>query len=385
MKRRAILGIVLAGSATFAILGVATVRALTRAPATVTVSDAAAFARAIADREQAMTVRLAPGYYPSIDIIRKKDDPGPPLTVESADPNSRAVIGELDVANAAGVTLKHVDFERRAGQVGSRYIAIFRSAQGARLISSRFRGPLGGVPQPHEYGLMLRNSDDVRVEGSEFSGLRYGIGFIGGDRMAIVRNEFRDMQTDGIRGEGANDLLIAGNVIGDFSPAKGDHADGIQLWTNNQKTVNRRIVIRGNLVTRGKGAFIQGIFVRDTKSQLPLEDVEIANNLIVGGSFNGIALMSARNGVIRDNIVVGYPDQQSWIRLSANQGTRMTGNRSTRYVQQKSEGIVESGNSTIRQTRDARRINALISTWAAGNRDLNRNGRYLRELLAEGR
>lgn len=379
MKRRAILA--LTGGAALTFSGIAAVAALTPKSNIAIVSDTAAFDRAIAGRKTAMTVRLAPGYYPLLRIWRKPGDPGPPLIVESADPKSRAVIGELDVAHASDVTIKNLDFERRDAQTGGKYVASFRNAPHAKVISSRFRGTLSGMPA-YTYGVMLRESSDARVERSEFSGLRFGVGFIGGDRMAIVSNEFRDLQTDAIRGEGADDLLIAGNVIGDFYPVKGDHPDGIQLWTNNQKKVNRRIVIRGNLVMRGKGAIIQGIFVSDTRSKLPFEQVEIAGNLIVGSMYNGIAVLSARDIVVRDNIVQAYPDQQSWIRLTDNRNTSMIGNRSTRFIQQRSEGIIERDNITLRQTRNSKEINKLIANWAVANSDLNRDGPYLREVLA---
>lgn len=351
----------------------------------ITVDTAEAFAAAANKARGPVTILLKPGYYAKIELIRKPNVPGATVQIASADPRNRAVIGELAVAYAPGTVVENVDFERRLGQQGRRYLAFFRDSPRSVIRHARFRGVLDGTPQPHEYALMLRECADCRVESSRFNGLRYGVGFFNADRLAILKNEIRDMQTDGIRGEGADDLVIAGNVIGDFHPAKGDHADGIQLWTNNQQKVNRRIVIRGNLVARGNGDFIQGIFVRDTKSQLPFEEVEIAGNLIVGGSYNGIALISARNITIRDNIVVGYPDQQSWIRLTGGHTARMTGNRATRFLRQKFDAVTEARNTTVRQTSDPKQINTLISNWAAGNRDLDHDGPYLRELLGNRR
>lgn len=381
MKRGALAGIVglaiMAGSGTVIWALADNVK-----PDVVTVASVDAVTQAIASARKPVTIRLQPGYYPKIEIIRQTGTSGQPVTIESADPRQRAVIGELTVAFAPSTIVRGVDFERQEGQEGRRYLAFFRSSPGARVIDAHFRGALdSATPQIQDYALMLRDSDDSRVEQSRFSGLRYGIGFYNADRLVVARNEIRDMQTDGIRGEGSDDLLIVGNVIGDFHPAPKDHADGIQLWTNNQTEPTRRITVRGNLIARGNGNFIQGIFIRDTFSKLPFEQLNISGNLVIGANYNAIAVLGAKGVTIANNIVAGYPDQKSWIRFTKAQDAHLEGNSATWYNRDDASQIQEARNVTRQATDRADEIRTMLAAWVTQNKDLDQSGPYIQHLL----
>jgi hypothetical protein len=342
----------------------------TTAAGVVVVGDVPALVQAIAVASRPITVRLKPGYYPRILIGGDTAPTSQPVTLESSDPHRRAIIGELLVHGAPSTVIRGVDFERQPGQEGGRNLALFEQSPRSHIVASAFRGQLDSPTQVKDHGLLLVGCDDARVEDSRFSGLRYGLGFYNADRLVVVRNEFYGMRTDGIRGEGADDLLIAGNVIADFHPADGDHPDGIQLWTNNQTQPTRGITIRGNIVARSSGSAIQGIFIRDTGGKLPFEDLDISKNLVIGPTFHGIAVYGARGLAISDNIVAGYPDYRSWIRLSDTRNVRLYRNSATQFVRVNSSHIDEKGNAARPPIVDREAVRAMISAWAATNADL---------------
>src|SRR3546814_12815157 len=62
-------------------------------------------------------------------------------------------------------------------------------------------------------------------------------------------------------------------------PAKGDHADGIQLWTAGTNAPSKNIEISSNLIVGKLGAQMQGIFVTDQSGgKLPYSGITIKNN-----------------------------------------------------------------------------------------------------------
>ncbi|MFM9827791.1 MAG: right-handed parallel beta-helix repeat-containing protein, partial [Sphingomonas sp.] len=179
--------------------------------------------------------------------------------------------------------------------------------------------------------LLIRNSENVSVTNSEFHDVWHGVSVLDNEGLVITGNYFHDIRTDGIRGGGNSDLVISNNVFTNFTPAEGDHPDAIQLWTSNTTEAASNILITGNIVVRGAGAAIQGIFIRDEVGTLPYKDVNITNNIVIGGLYNGISIGGVDGGVIANNLVLGQPGQASWIRASADTNLSIHDNIATGY------------------------------------------------------
>lgn len=295
-------------------------------------------------------IRLAPGAHPAAIIRNYAADRR--LVIESAQPEAPAVLAGLTIDRSQNVTIRNVvirppqlsvaaaatkgaDAQSASNVRGSNNITI----EGVTFEGSPTAGGMGNGT-----GMLLRGIRGVTVTACRFSHFRYGLAFLSGDGLKIERNEFHDLRTDAIRGGGADNLLIAGNVVSDLKPDDGDHPDGVQLWTVNEKRPARAITIRDNLIYRGKGGIIQGIFVRDNNLQIPFEDMEISGNMVVGSMYNGIAVQGARRLRIVDNEVIPEGGQKSWIRLNSGDEAVLANNRAAIYALKNNVRVEERKN-----------------------------------------
>lgn len=354
------------------------------------VSSAAELRRAVEEAEDGAVVLLAPGRYPQIALgnVRKAGT----VTIASADRSRPASIGRLMIRNSSGLVMRDVELAADASAVPVRPAANRdddddaaggadgnRPEQGprpaGRSLATRFpfmvveseritldrlyvHGPLDNLDAAHHISaMMLRSSKQITVSNSRFTALWHGIAMLDLDGAVIRNNEFSNIRTDGVRGGDVSNLQIVGNVFTDFRPVKADHPDGIQLWSTPKRVQMRNIVIRDNMVVRGKGSPTQGIFLRDVRNGRPFQNVEIRDNLVMGGLYNGIAVNGVDGGRIEDNEILNYADRKhSWLRVD-NSLAEVRRNRASRFLMTRST-VQEDGNRVEggSQKDEARRV-----------------------------
>jgi hypothetical protein len=333
---------------------------------------------ALANSSGVTEIKLRSGRYGDLIIAKRSA----PISIESIDPLHPASLTGVTIGGAHDVTLKNLAVERRVGEPLRAQLVMIRRSGKVVLDSMRIAAS-AEVDGGREYGVMIRDSEDIGIGGSRIGGMRYGIGMLNSRRIQIRDNEFRDLQTDGVRGGGVDDLVIANNVFGRFRPKPREHPDGIQLWSTNQKTPAKRIAIRNNLIVRDGGGITQGIFVRDTERQLPFEGLDIRGNMTIGTMYNGIAILGAVSAIVSDNDVIAFPDQKAWIRLQGVNGGELIKNRAPQFVQSENSGISASGNQTTLPSAD--QLASRIRQWLETHPDMAaRAGPYLRELTGQG-
>ena len=275
------------------------------------------------------------------------------VVIESKYPDQPAVFTNLQIHDSSGLTFRDVDFSLSL-VAGNIYPVLVMRSNDVRFDNVHVHGSLDDNPGNDGItGLMVRESRNVTVTNSEFEQLKWGIAHLDSRGLNFSDNAFHDLQTDGIRGGGSSDVLIAYNSFRDFYPAPGDHPDGIQFWTTNTTQAVRNIVVTGNEIVRGDGAYVQGIFFRDEVTTLPYENVTITNNIVIGGMYNGIMVDGGLNLTISGNTVVGLPDMNSWIRLQNVTNVWLEDNRSTHYIHSVNVNrLYQSGNETIARATD---------------------------------
>lgn len=223
-------------------------------------------------------------------------------------------------------------------------------------------GPLDNKAAAYRItALMVRNSKQVTISNSRFHNLRNGMGMLALDGIRVQNNEFTDIRSDGVHGGDISNAEISGNLFTDFHPAAADHPDAMQLWSTPRATTLENIAIHDNLVVRGGGQPMQGVFLRDVKNNMAFRNVEIRDNLVLGGLYNGIAVCCVTGGAIEGNQVVNYPDRpQSWIRINGSNGLTLRNNSASKFLVVGSE-VNQSGNRAEQHGR----INeaALIEAW----------------------
>ncbi|WP_066779928.1 right-handed parallel beta-helix repeat-containing protein [Sphingomonas sp. CCH5-D11] len=326
--------------------------------ATISVSSAAELMAAAAQARAGDTIALAAGTYDTVTLRNVKFDA--PVTITSATPGNPAEITGLKALGVENITFRNVVFADK--DASTAYDFEVKNAVGVSFDQVVIRGQDGEAGYQSN-AFMVRGSRDVSITNSEITHLRYGINMLDNSGVTIKGNYFHDMRADGFHGGGLSNVLVADNVFTDFHPEAGDHPDAIQFWTANQKVSAENITITGNVIHRGDGAAIQGIFMGDETDALPYKNVTISDNLVVGGMYNGIHVERADGLAVTDNIVAGYLDQASWIRVA--DVTTMAGNVAQTYVIDGKTVEAPQGNATTKAIYDDG--SAFVGDWLAAN------------------
>ena len=292
----------------------------------VQVSTAAGLVAALGNAKPGDVIALASGNYDAI-TIRGINAGG--VTITSANPDRPAVLSAMSIRESSGITVSHVEMLTDKASGTAPFITY--ASSNIHFDAVKIHGTVGGETSTID-PFVLRDSSNVSVTNSEFYNVRHGLGIGGNTGVTITGNSFHDIRTDGIRGGGNSNVLISDNLFTDFYPADGDHADAIQLWTTRTTESARNITITDNLIVRGKGEPIQGVFIRDQVGNLPFFNVTVSGNMVLGGNNNGIALNGVIGGVISGNTVIGSEDHRSWVRVEDSQGVQIKDNLSTFYM-----------------------------------------------------
>ena len=186
------------------------------------------------------------------------------------------------------------------------------------------------------------------------------------DHLTISGNLFHDIRVDGVHGGGSSFVAIQRNVFRDFLPLgvvgeTGDHADAVQFWTTNTTRSAHDITVSENAFIRGRGRYIEGVFLRDEVGTAPYLHVAINGNLLLGGMYNGIFVEHAVDLEVRDNLVAGYPDRQSYIDVFKIEGGRITGNSANEMRVSADPASIVSDNLIIPRAED--QGVALLRRW----------------------
>lgn len=295
------------------------------------VSTLAELESALMRSDGTSVIEIAPGNYATLEL--RDIHPKNPVVITSEDGERPSVLEGISLRNTSNLKFHNLAIRPpKTGNKAGRYGFLILQSSDIIIDGLSFVGPGSKIERRYISGLMLRESRRITVTKSYFSNFWHGLSLLNLSDSRIALNEFEGLQTDAIRGGGVSDTRLENNVMTNFRPAKGDHPDGIQLWSTHQNEPGRNIHIAHNLVNRGSGSPIQGIFIRDTYSQLPFENIEIRNNLVLGSLYNGISVMGANGVNISGNAVYGTSDQKSWIRMQKVMEANLTGNSAQQYI-----------------------------------------------------
>jgi Ca2+-binding RTX toxin-like protein len=307
-----------------------------------TVDTSAALTAALKAAIAGDTILLAPGEY-SVSVSSLAL---PGVTIASADLLHPAVITALNVSSSSGLTFQ--DLELRADKAGGDNPFKVSGSHDISFTRLDVHGSLDGDPKNDVSAFLVRSSSNISVTDSEFRELSIGFQHLDIDHLTLTGNEFHNLRSDGIRGGGSSFVTITGNRFHDFHPITGDHPDGIQFWTSNTTTNAHDILVANNLIYRGGGQQMQGIFMGDEVDGVFYERVTVEGNLVSGGMFHGITVASAMGVTIRNNIVQGFTDSKSWIRLDDVDGATVADNQTNLLtITAADKNIVQTGTVTL--------------------------------------
>lgn len=337
------------------------------------VSDTAGLESALKSARGGQRILLEPGEYARMGLSGVR--PSSEVIVTSRNPANRAVLREIDFRDGGNLTFDNLIM--KAVEQGARDAFLF---QGARNLKFRRILAMGHEGDDGLQGrlIFVRDSEKVSISESEFTHAKTAISLLDTRYVTVTSNYFHELRMDGIRGGGNSDINISYNYFTNFMTVPPDHPDAIQFWSKHQKVSARNITIVGNVIYRGEGRPVQGIFMNDEEKNLPYHNVRIEDNVVVGAMYNGITVQgNSVNLTIVKNTVSALPDMKSWIRATGEM--RLTDNRAPIYLINGKRVVKPENNETIPRATD-NGVGA-IKDWAEG-RALDGYAGSLRSLVA---
>lgn len=318
------------------------------------VSNSAEFSVAVKKAVSGDIIKLASGTYDPIALRNLTFTGG--VSVTSLDPSRPAELTGLSVRDVQGMSFSNFQFTDKTPTEA--YDFLVRDSSKISFDRIVLQGTETGELTAKPF--MIRSSSDISVSNTEISNVRYGLAMLDNNGVTLTNNYLHDIRTDGFRGGGNSNVTISGNLFADFRPVKGDHADAIQFWTNGETEVAKNIVITDNVILRGAGDPVQGIFMGD-EAGLPYENVVIDGNVVIGGMYSGISVAAAKNMQVTNNTVGSIGDQDSWIYVSG--ANVVSGNKSETYILNRVNVDLPVGNEYIAPVLDNGR--AILIDWLA--------------------
>jgi hypothetical protein len=276
---------------------------------TTTVSNYATLLAALKTSKGGDTIALAPGAYPMQTILNVNPQGGV-VTITSSDPTQKAILQGLKVATCSNLVFTGLELTTIAanGQPVDPYFAFRVSGlTNVTFENNDIHGDPTLAPGSQTSGFYV-NGGQASFVGNSFYDMNAAINVLHADGVNITGNKFYNLSKGGVEMGGTINVTIAKNLFYDFQVSLGTHADGIQLFTAGTTVAGKNISITDNLIYRGNGDGLQGIFIQDEVGTLPYDTVTISGNSVIGGLWNSIYLEHASGPVnILNNYVVSWP------------------------------------------------------------------------------
>ena len=327
--------------------------------AQIKVDSVTALTSALKSAQSGDTILLAPGAYSGAVVSGLSFASG--ITITSADPAHQAVLTNFKVVGSTGLTFTNLEF---FAQAPATFAFQVNNSSNIHFDHISMHGSLDGNASNDASGLQIMGSSKITVTNSEFQQLARAIGVSTTNDVTIGNNYVHDIRSDGFDFAQVSFVKVIDNVLKNFAPGTTDHPDAIQFWTQGTTAASHDILISGNLILRGDGNTVQGIFMGDEVGTMPLERVTIANNLIVGTGYNAIRLNGAKDLTLTNNELITYQgDYKTFLLIQKADGVVATGNKAIAIAFDNSTNVVQSGNISTASVADHGQ--AALDAWFA--------------------
>lgn len=332
--------------------------------ATILVNSTAGLTGALKAAQGGDVIKLAPGTYSGLQVsnLAFKSD----VIITSMDASKPAIITNFTMSNVTGLTFTNLEMAavNPTGTASSGWAFIITNGNDIHFDNVDFHGSKDGNVNNDMNGLQIRGGKDISVTNSDFEQFGRALAISQADHIKVSGNEVHDVRTDGFNFAEVGYIEVTNNRMTNFRPGATDHPDAIQFWTSGTTTASHDIVVSGNVITRGDGAYVQGIFFRDQIGTLPFERVTISNNLIVGTGYNAIRVNGGTNVTVSDNDLVSMVgDNKTFMLIGNVNGLVSTNNSAASIGYDGVTNLVEKNNEITTAVSDAK---AIISAFLTG-------------------
>ncbi|MFZ5618283.1 MAG: right-handed parallel beta-helix repeat-containing protein [Pseudomonadota bacterium] len=266
-------------------------------------SDPASLRSALVSAAPGDRVLVAAGNYGAFSLSDAHFLPS--ISLSPADPDAPPVFTSIYFSDVSGLSLSDVKvvYGQTQAPLSSYAVNILR---GADLDFSKMEivSAADGNAGNDAYGVNIRNSARITLRENLIHDVYRGAAVFDSDDIEISRNVILAAGSDGVVARGSVGLSVLDNYFADFGiiDIEVQHPDAIQLWSREAPRANADVVIRGNLIRRGKGDATQGIFIKTP--EIATRNLLIEHNVIEQSMAQGIAVENGEGVIIRNNTVI---------------------------------------------------------------------------------
>lgn len=340
--------------------------ALSQARLDRTVSNAAEVNAAAREATNGGIIRLAAGYYDTLDLSRLH--PSAPLQIVAANVAEPPRFNRLAVNDSENLVFEHLLFTPRPSLVGAfGFVAEIKRSSRISLRYLTFQGS-EDAQAARARGISVTDSSQVNLTDSTLTDLdRAGV-FSRSQDVAVEHNHVKAMTVDGFNFAEVENIQIVGNHFESFRTGK-EHPDFIQFWTNKTTKPSRNILIAENLLARGDGNIVQGILMGN-EFKIRYEKVTIRDNVVFQESPHGISLYMADNVVVENNVVLAVPTSKYKVALRLVDSTGVVRNNVSTALDLRTFTGIQQANGTV-SLSDTRRLAEAEMAMGAALKDKN--------------
>lgn len=303
----------------------------------VTVSTKAQLDAAIARARGGEVIQVAKGNYGVLTVPARQFSQT--VTIQSANAAAPATFTKLQMQKVRNVAFKDLEVTRARGSdpEWSKLVDISDSAN-VSFLGGFVHGPANGAWEDDMYGMVVRRSANVRVQGVSFHDVSVALTVADTTGFTIESNFFSYISVDSIDIPGTQNGRIADNSMFLYVTAPGAHPDGIQCWTAGQKRGCNNLQIVNNKFYGTPGHEFQGIFFGDEAKVGGYENIQITGNVMTNLMWHAICVDGKGKGVtIRNNTVTANATYRSWIRTEGP--ATLSGNVAPTYIIAGKQGV----------------------------------------------
>ena len=197
---------------------------------TIAIANLAQLTAALSKAVGGETFVLAPGSYGAITIDDRNFKST--VTIRSADAANQAKFTAFNITDSSNIALSALDVGRPMQKHEKDYgkMVMIMESTNISLDDMTIHGSLDGNTHNDGWGVLVSDSANVRVTGSEFTELHRGAVFQRSTGVTVERNDFHHIRSDGADFAAVTNVLIKDNKFRDLFLKNGDHPDDIILW-----------------------------------------------------------------------------------------------------------------------------------------------------------
>lgn len=277
-------------------------------------------------------ITLEPGDYGAVRITNKTFEK--PIVIEAG----AATFDGFTGSNLDGVEIRGGTFRLPPGKIKPStgnmvygFALRFDGVRNFRLKGMSIVGPgapLGVVDGPFGEGggVLFNVGENIEIGETRFTGLKNGIVMSGTTGFRIVQNTFTGMRSDGMTIGTSRSGLIEGNDCSGTRIRDKEHPDCIQLFSRPTAPPTADVVIRKNRAAGKTQGILLANHTRAGVNDGGYDRILIEDNDLTVGFPNAIALIDARDSIVRNNRVNTFPGSEYAARMTFRGEVKQCGN-----------------------------------------------------------